>query len=119
MFGKIFQKQIPFSLAFLIILLISATSAGLFFIFRNKIYQYQLYLQDDQNASKVFSLEYGSLPQMSEESFFTRVKNQLVSDKANFIEANLSEMELSFYDRGEPVKQFKLSFGSNVVTSFI
>ena len=108
MFGKIFQKQIPFSLAFLIILLISATSAGLFFIFRNKIYQYQLYLQDDQNASKVFSLEYGSLPQMSEESFFTRVKNQLVSDKANFIEANLSEMELSFYDRGEPVKQYKI-----------
>lgn len=108
MFGKILQKQIPFSLALLIILLISATSAGLFFVFRNKTYQYQLYLQDDQNANKIFNLEYGSLPQMSDESFFARVKNQLISDKASFIEANLSEMQLSFYERGAPIKQFKI-----------
>ncbi len=108
MLGKILQKQIPFSLALLIILLISAAGAGLFFVFRNKTYQYQLYLQDDQNANKIFNLEYGSLPQMSDESFFARVKNQLVSDKASFIEANLSEMRLSFYERGAPIKQFKI-----------
>jgi len=108
MLKKFLQKQIPFSAAFLVILMVSALSVGLFFVFRNKIYQYQLYLVDSEKPSSIFNLEYGSLPKMSEESFFLRIKNQLISDKASFIEANLSEMELKFFDRGQETKKFKI-----------
>ena len=108
MLKNILQKQISFPVAAAIIIVLGISSAGLFFIFRNKIYQYQLLLQDDAGSREIFDLEYGSLPQMSDENFFARTKKKLISEKAEFIEANLSEMKISLYQSGNATKEFQI-----------
>src|SRR3989339_809236 len=108
MLKNILQKQISFPVAAAIIMVLGISSAGLFFIFRNKIYQYQLLLQDDAGSREIFDLEYGSLPQMSDENFFARTKKKLISEKAEFIEANLSEMKISLYQSGNATKEFQI-----------
>src|SRR3989339_138134 len=97
MLKNILQKQISFPVAAAIIMVLGISSAGLFFIFRNKIYQYQLLLQDDAGSREIFDLEYGSLPQMSDENFFSRTKKKLISEKADFHFGEIGFNKLSFF----------------------
>lgn len=101
MLRKIFEKQIPFALSLFLIACISSVSVFVFINFREKIYEYQLIISDTQKPSATFSLEYGSLAKMAEENFFEKVKSKLVLEKADFIEANLSQMKMFFYQGGE------------------
>lgn len=45
-------------------------------------------------------LQYGSIPALANEDFFNSVRERFVRERASFIEANLSEMMLRYYDKG-------------------
>ncbi|MEW5805412.1 MAG: L,D-transpeptidase family protein [Patescibacteria group bacterium] len=101
-------KKIPFWLSLTAIFIFLIIAIVLFFIYRQVVYQYQLVLQDENQIASAFNLEYGSWPKMAEPGFFSRVKNQLVNDRANFIEANLSTMEIALYESGQEIKKAKI-----------
>jgi lipoprotein-anchoring transpeptidase ErfK/SrfK len=50
-------------------------------------------------------LAYGEQPLLSQPDFFKEVKTKFITDKATFLEANLSEMKVRFYKDGELQKE--------------
>ncbi|MDD4931530.1 MAG: L,D-transpeptidase family protein [Candidatus Colwellbacteria bacterium] len=50
-------------------------------------------------------LQFGAVPALGDFDFFSKTRDRFISDKADFIEANLSDMVLSVYKKGEQVKE--------------
>jgi D-alanyl-D-alanine carboxypeptidase len=53
--------------------------------------------QPDENAAFTF----GSWPALQNAEFFQSVKKEFIAQKASFIEADLTEMAIRYYDKGE------------------
>lgn len=105
---NLLAKKIPFWFSLLVLFLFLFLMGGLFFVFRQVVYQYQLVLPSEAQPALGFNLEYGSWPKMAEPDFFNRIKTQFLNEKLSFIEANLSTMELILYQKGQEVKRAKI-----------
>ena len=94
--------KIPFWIVLLIIFVLLAIFAVWVIFFRQNVLSYNLSLPKSDGS--VSSLEYGSQPMLSNPDYFKNVVDKLKSDKAAFLEADLSTMQLKAYIGGMLVK---------------
>lgn len=100
------NRTVPIYLVSLIVLLTVIGSLGLSIYFRKEIESRQIRIPTGSiNAD---DLQYGSIPALANEDFFNSVRNQFITEKATFIEANLSEMRLRYYKDGIVTLQFPI-----------
>ena len=101
-FKKLIKTEVPFVPVFLAI----AGSILIFTIilinYRHIVYEYNITLATPTGSIPT-ALEYGSNPSFSNKDYFIQVENQFSSAKTNFIEANLSTMDLKVWKNGEVV----------------
>ena len=57
---------------------------------------------------KQISFDYGPQPALARADVFNQVKGQLIDERSDFIEANLSTMKLTVYKNGQPIKEVKI-----------
>jgi hypothetical protein len=93
-----FKKEIPLWISVLSLAMIALASAIAFLQFHQVVYSYSFTLPVGGTATSSYS--YGSWPALSNEDFYDKVLNQLISNKTTFISANLSTMELTYYVNG-------------------
>lgn len=62
---------------------------------------YSISIPHAEAASSTPDLSYGALPAFADPGYYTSVKQSLVEQKASFIDANLSSMQLAVYNNGE------------------
>lgn len=102
------HKHVPFGLTFLFILLLIASSVLIsYFIFQDKIKVAEITVSNEEinKALPSSNFSYGSHPSFENKNFFEKVKKRFISKKTDFIEADLSKMELNLYKKGELKKQ--------------
>lgn len=88
------------------ILLLGGIFAAVFLNFRETIYNYNLTLPPGQSAQ--MQLTYGAQPALANAEFFKNTRDSLISQKTNFIEADLAEMKLKLYENGAAIKEFPI-----------
>lgn len=100
---KFLKRRIPVWIAIVAVFFIATG----FFLYGNST----LNVKDDYTFTakdpngKTIELSYGSLPALSNPNFFASVKDNLIREKKDFVEANLSEMILRVYLNGEVIKE--------------
>ncbi|PIR98345.1 MAG: hypothetical protein COT88_02135 [Candidatus Colwellbacteria bacterium CG10_big_fil_rev_8_21_14_0_10_41_28] len=75
------------------------TLAGTWALLEYKKTSYNIRLPDIDSEDSSF--EYGSWPALQNANFFEQVKNSFIAQGATFIESDLSEMKIRFYENGE------------------
>jgi len=90
-----------------IILLFGAVS---FYIlipyFRSIVYNYILELP--QGIKEAESFDYGEWPALTNGEFYKTVRDKMLSEKTNFIEADLSAMKITLYSEGNKINEFAI-----------
>jgi len=98
---RVFQKTIP--LYWVIFILILSVGTGFFLVrkyWSTPTYNYQIYLPAGPAGTS--ELQFGSWPALANKDFFEQVKAQFIADKASFISADLTGMQLTLYADGQP-----------------
>lgn len=92
------QKKIP--LYVVVVLMVALTSGVIFMVseLRQKAVAEQIMISSPNKEAE--KLEYGSMPALADKNFFETVKNKMISEESTFIEANLSDMALRYYENG-------------------
>lgn len=92
---------------FVIILLILESVAAVLVVLAAKsvVHDYQLNIP---TSSSVESFSYGSWPALDNANFYDQVRDSFISQKATFISADLSAMQLKYYENGVVVEQFPI-----------
>ena len=103
--ASIFSKKIPLYAAISTLLLISGAAA--FFIWQANVSAIRVYTVPAGTLS-LPEMKYGSWPALSDPDFFARVKGEMISQRADFVLADLSAMEISVYKGGEEYKKFPI-----------
>ncbi len=101
---QVFHAPVPFWLVVLILLIMGGGMLALFSLFHQTVFNYALSLPV-AGEIKNPALSYGEQPALSNPDFFKKTKDEFVAQKANFIEADLSQMKLRLYKAGEVVKE--------------
>lgn len=104
MIKKIFNTRIPFGLAFALMIVISGAIISVIPRY-NEVF-YNIFVNNGNGDISKF--EYLSWPTIANADFLKNLKEQLISQSANFIYADLSEMRLSVYKKGLLNKTFKI-----------
>jgi len=103
--SRMFTAQIPAWVEALSVVLIAGAflGTGVYFgHFKAAVYSYELALPEKPDITNNI-LHYGSQPALANRNFFEEVQGQLVSDKVNFVVADLSSMKLVLYKEGNVV----------------
>lgn len=99
---KLLHSEVPIIISAGILLLFTVTFILAFVLFRDPVYSYTISLSTTSTTQKtVFS--YGEQPALSDPVFFQKVKNQFITDKANFVEVDLSAKIVRAYQDGNAV----------------
>lgn len=69
-------------------------------------HNYELNLPFQKEAE--INFDYGPQPALARADVFNQVKGQLIDERADFVEANLSTMDLTVYESGGPVFKAKI-----------
>jgi hypothetical protein len=96
---RVLHSEVPTTVTIILILFALAIIAIPFFMFRNKILSYTINLPVSPQEKRI-EFTYGEQPALSNPDFFSKVKQQFITDKANFVEADLSAMILRVYTGG-------------------
>lgn len=100
----LFHAMVPFWLVFLVLLIMGTGMLVLFSVFHQTVLNYALSLpQTGELKPSAFS--YGEQPALSDSDFFKKTKDVFIAQKANFIEADLSQMKLGLYKEGILTKE--------------
>ncbi len=104
---QVFITPIPFWGVLVLLFVMGAGTLALGTFFRQTIFNYALSLPmvEEQKSQ---SLSYGEEPALSNPDFFKKVKDGFISQKVNFIEADLSLMKLSVYRDGVLAKEVNI-----------
>lgn len=98
------RRHIPTAISSAILLgLILATGLSFFLYFREASKPSEVVVENGKIVKTSFV--YGSWPALANAEFFEDVKQDFISQKASFIEADLSAMAIRFYKDGEVVKE--------------
>lgn len=65
------------------------------------VYEYEMSLPSE--TGEAVTLQYGAWPALERVDFFTRVRDTFITERAHFVEANLTSMELRVYREGAVV----------------
>ncbi len=102
MIKQLFAYPVPlYVLCIVIAVCAGLVGAGVYYA-NSHIYNYQLTVPLGSFAPA--PLTYGAWSALSHPEFFQSTKQTMRDQKANFIEANLSTMQLTLYKEGEPTK---------------
>jgi hypothetical protein len=104
MIKKIFNTQISFWFAF--ILMIAISGAIVIMIPRYSEVSYNISMKNE--GGDISKLEYLSWPTIANAEFLKNAKDQFILQNADFIYADLSEMQLSVYKNGILNKTFRI-----------
>lgn len=102
---QIFEEKKPVKnfykfLSIVFLILIAGLAVTSFFFFKNQTLSYTINLPITPDGIKI-EFSYGAQESLSNQNFFQKVKDQFVTEKADFIEADLSKMVLKVYKFGE------------------
>lgn len=104
MIDKIFKTPIP-SWVILLFLAVVIVGTGLFINYFGEVtYNYDLQVSNREDGNDV-ALEYGAWPDLANADFFDQVKEDMISQKADFILGDLSQMTLEVYKNGVSVRK--------------
>ncbi|NCS99269.1 L,D-transpeptidase family protein [Candidatus Parcubacteria bacterium] len=94
------NRHIPtwFSYAFLIIVTIFVVLLLLLFIGKKEVRNIVI---ADANGERQDEFIYGSWPALENEDFFKKTKNKFISQNADFLEVDLSDMVIRYYEDGQ------------------
>jgi hypothetical protein len=100
---SVFRKTIPVW----IVALVAGACIAAFILTKGIVYNDPITLSSDGAvvASGTQPFVYGSWPALDDADFYTKTLNGLIAQKTTFIEANLSDMKLRFYQNGSVVKE--------------
>lgn len=104
MVKKVFNTQISFWLAFVLMIVISGAIVTV--LPRYSDVSYNISMKNE--SGDISKLEYLSWPTLANAEFLKNAREQFISQNADFIYADLSEMRLSVYKRGLLDKTFKI-----------
>lgn len=106
MFKRFASHQIPLYFAILLLLLIALGVTWAFYYLRqNAVANYKVYVPNGETSQEV---EYGSWPALANKNFFNEVKDKFVAEKTDFIEADLSGMQLTVWQNGVATQKFPI-----------
>lgn len=98
------RRHIPTVVSSAVLLgLILAIGLSSFLYFREASEPSEVMVENGKIEKIAFT--YGSWPALANAEFFEKVKKDFISQKANFIEADLSAMVIRYYEDGEPIKE--------------
>lgn len=98
---RFFHKEVPLWFTVISLGLIVAGASVAFLKFHQTVYSYSFNLPVDPSvASGSIAYSYGSWPALDNENFYNKVLNDLIAQKVTFISANLSTMQLQYYEGG-------------------
>ena len=98
------KKPVPLYFSFILFFILFAGFVAGMFIFKDKIYSYNSVLGTVRQY-ETGDLQLGAWPELKNPEFFNKVKQSLVDDKADFIEADLSDKKLKVYLLGALAKE--------------
>lgn len=103
---KLLNKEVHVYIVvlFLTVIVVLAGTAIWFF---NIVYSYSITLPTP-TATIGQNFSYGSWPALDNVDFYNQVFHSMVAQKATFIEANLSTMQLTYYVNGSAEEQFTI-----------
>lgn len=105
---KIFTLKIPLWIVIIACSVVGAAAIGIFAYYKQQIvYQYDLVVQASEMPQQPF--EYGPKPEFVQKDYYLKTRQTFIDAKANFIEANLSDMILSVYKNGEVILTVPIS----------
>ncbi len=96
------KKKIIFG----VIAFLGAASSVAVFFYLNNHKNYSFLVPNGENDFSV--LEYGAQPALGNENYFKKIHDQFVSEKINFIEADLTNMDIRLYEAGALSQEFKI-----------
>lgn len=94
---KMFGAKVPFA-AVIAFLAIAVLGFAAFTSFSKKELNYTLFMEDMSSAP--VELDFGAMPSLGDFNFFSKMRENLLAEKADFVEANLSDMVLRVYIKG-------------------
>ncbi|PIR88297.1 MAG: hypothetical protein COU09_03085 [Candidatus Harrisonbacteria bacterium CG10_big_fil_rev_8_21_14_0_10_44_23] len=100
---SLLKTKIPLWAVVIILWLAGAAFIFVFTFYQTKIYNYQLLLPNEQ--MQIAEFNYGAWPALSQRSFFEKVKEKFILESTNFIEADLSQMKIRYYQDGQVLKE--------------
>jgi D-alanyl-D-alanine carboxypeptidase/L,D-transpeptidase catalytic domain len=92
-----FQEEIPVWITVLVLGLVTLGAIFAFLEFHQIVYSYSFTLPVEGSST---AYTYGSWAALNNEDYYDKVLNGLVAEKATFIDANLSTMQLQYYIDG-------------------
>jgi len=100
---KIFSLRIPLWVFLILVLLLAGTFSFWLFMFNGQSDQYAVTIPQGESAVTIADFSYGARPELENAAYFQKVRSEFISQKASFIEADLSAMQLRLYEDGEIV----------------
>lgn len=97
--------KVPLWAAVLVLLAVSTAAFGIVWRLSSTVVRV-FSLPDALLAPADF--RYGSWPALSNPDFFRQVKGQFIAEKADFVEADLSEMKIRYYRAGSVEKEYPI-----------
>lgn len=98
---RFLDSEVPVFVTVLIFIFIIGIFLASFFLFKEKTYSYTVSVEAPLATTTTFT--YGEQPALSDPVFFEKVKNEFISEHANFIEVDLSTMIARAYKSGQIV----------------
>ncbi len=103
----LFHRHVPLGISVTVLLLVVAgLTLWLSWQFRGEINATKVYIVSGEGAKTEFV--YGSSPSFTNADYFQKVKQSFVSEKADFIEADLSNMAIRVYKGGVVAKEAQI-----------
>jgi len=106
MVKKILTSPLPFYLLIIILLAVSAVFFVFLGYFRVVAYNYTIKLPNENGVAG--ELQLGSWPALSNADFYKNVRDTMIANKTNFVDANLSTMKISVYENGEKLLELPI-----------
>lgn len=94
----ILNKEVHVYVVILVLTLVSLIIVGATLRVRDVVYDYQIVLPASPGAAATFT--YGTWPALDNTDFYNKVLGDFVAQKATFISADLSTMQLQYYVSG-------------------
>lgn len=99
------NKKVAFAIPLIVILAVG------FYIFypKDEVYNYNLILPQTSGFSDNFTMaSFNPLMSVIDFEYFQKVEEELINQKADFIKADLTSMELTFYKNGKIEQKYKI-----------
>ena len=93
------RKPVPLYLSFILFFVLLAGFIAGIFVFKDKIYSYNSVLGSSRRYD-IGGFEFGSWPELKNPEFLKKVKQGLISESVDFIDADLSGKKLGVYIGG-------------------